>query len=171
MIALVSRHFKRSIVLLNTGNICDMRFVKKYDPAAVCYVWQGGQEGGNAVVDVLTGIVNPSGKLTDTIAECIDDYPSTAHFGDDAKNAYCEDIYVGYRYFETFAKEKVLYPFGFGLSYTTFKIKMVSFCYKDNYVTVQVQVRNTGSRSGKEVVQLYCQAPQGHLGKPLRSLC
>ena len=171
MIALVSRHFKRSVVLFNTGNICDMRFVKKYDPAAVCYVWQGGQEGGNAVVDVLTGIVNPSGKLTDTIAESIYDYPSTAHFGDGAKNAYCEDIYVGYRYFETFAKEKVLYPFGFGLSYTTFEIKVDSFCYENNRVTVQVQVRNTGSSSGKEVVQLYCQAPQGCLGKPFRSLC
>lgn len=171
MIALVSRHSKRSVVLFNTGNICDMRFVKKYDPAAVCYVWQGGQEGGNAVVDVLTGIVNPSGKLTDTIAESIYDYPSTAHFGDGAKNAYCEDIYVGYRYFETFAKEKVLYPFGFGLSYTTFEIKVDSFCYENNRVTVQVQVRNTGSSSGKEVVQLYCQAPQGCLGKPFRSLC
>lgn len=171
MIALVSRHFKRSVVLFNTGNICDMRFAKKYDPAAVCYVWQGGQEGGNAVVDVLTGIVNPSGKLTDTIAESIYDYPSTAHFGDGAKNAYCEDIYVGYRYFETFAKEKVLYPFGFGLSYTTFEIKVDSFCYENNRVTVQVQVRNTGSSSGKEVVQLYCQAPQGCLGKPFRSLC
>ena len=171
MIALVSRHFKRSVVLFNTGNICDMRFVKKYDPAAVCYVWKGGQEGGNAVVDVLTGIVNPSGKLTDTIAESIYDYPSTAHFGDGAKNAYCEDIYVGYRYFETFATEKVLYPFGFGLSYTTFEIKVDSFCYENNRVTVQVQVRNTGSSSGKEVVQLYCQAPQGCLGKPFRSLC
>ena len=116
MIAKVSRKFTRTAVLLNVGNIIDMKWVDELDPSAVMYVWQGGQEGGNGVCDVLTGRVNPCGKLTDTIAKDIKDYPSTANFGDESKNYYKEDIYVGYRYFETFAKDKVLYPFGFGLS-------------------------------------------------------
>ena len=121
LIAGVCGAFKRVIVLLNVGNIIDMSWVKKYRPDAVMYTWQGGQEGGNGVLDVLTGAVNPCGKLTDTIAEEISDYPSDKNFGDLVKNYYQEDIYIGYRYFETFAREKVLYPFGYGLSYTTFK--------------------------------------------------
>ena len=85
---------------------------------AVAYVWSGGMEGGNAVVDVLSGKETPSGKLPDTIAENLEDYPSYENFGDPLKNLYKEDIYVGYRYFETFAPEKVVYEFGFGQSYT-----------------------------------------------------
>ena len=100
-----------------------MNWVDEYNPAAVLYVWQGGQEGGNGVIDVLTGRVNPSGRLTDTIAKSIEDYPSTKNFGNNEKNYYEEDIYLGYRYFETFAKEKVIYPFGYGLSYTSFEIE------------------------------------------------
>ena len=119
MVEKVSKAFARTIVVLNVGNIIDMKWVKECNPAAVLYVWQGGQEGGNGVADVLMGRVNPCGKLTDTIAENIEDYPSQSCFGDLTRNEYKEDIYVGYRYFETFAKEKVLYPFGFGLSYTT----------------------------------------------------
>ena len=86
------------------------------------YVWQGGMIGGYGVVDLLTGKANPSGKLTDTIAYNIEDYPSHKNFGDLKRNFYKEDIYVGYRYFETFAKDSVMYPFGFGLSYSTFQI-------------------------------------------------
>ena len=112
LIRKVSSQFSRTAVILNVGNIIDMKWVREFDPAAVLYAWQGGQEGGNGVCDVLTGRVNPCGKLTDTIAEDISDYPSTSNFGDLQKNYYKEDIYVGYRYFETFAKDKVLYPFG-----------------------------------------------------------
>lgn len=100
-----------------------MKWVREFDPAAVLYAWQGGQEGGNGVCDVLTGRVNPCGKLTDTIAEDISDYPSTSNFGDLQKNYYKEDIYVGYRYFETFAKDKVLYPFGFDCRILLFPCK------------------------------------------------
>ena len=110
LIRKVSSQFSRTAVILNVGNIIDMKWVREFDPAAVLYAWQGGQEGGNGVCDVLTGRVNPCGKLTDTIAEDISDYPSTSNFGDLQKNYYKEDIYVGYRYFETFAKDKVLYP-------------------------------------------------------------
>ena len=138
--------------------------------SAVLYVWQGGQEGGNGVADVLMGRVNPCGKLTDTIAENIEDYPSQSCFGDLTRNEYKEDIYVGYRYFETFAKEKVLYPFGFGLSYTTFAVTAEAKEKDVDNVTVTATVENTGKTDGKEVVQVYVKAPQGVLGKPSRAL-
>ena len=164
--------FPRTIVLLNVGNIIDMKWVAKYSPAAVLYIWQGGQEGGNGVLDVLTGEVSPSGKLTDTIAYDVSDYPSDANFGDPDRDFYAEDIYVGYRYFETFAKEKVLYPFGYGLSYTTFDIIGQGMqSAGDDTINFRARVVNTGSVPGKEVVQIYCEAPQGKLGKPARVLC
>ena len=171
MLEYVCETFEKSIVLLNVGGIIDMKWVEKYNPSAVLYVWQGGQEGGNGVLDVLSGAHSPSGKLTDTIAYELSDYPSTPNFGDENRNLYVEDIYVGYRYFETFAKEKVLYPFGYGLSYTTFSIEVDSFTELKDHVTAQVTVKNTGDYHGKEVVQMYVEAPQGLLGKPLRSLC
>ncbi len=171
MLELVCKHFEKTVVLLNVGNVIDMKWVKTYQPSAVLYVWQGGQEGGNAVVDVLTGAVNPSGKLADTVALDIADYPSTKNFGGGDVNVYEEDIYVGYRYFETVAKEKVLYPFGFGLSYTTFDKKVCTFLWKPNGVFIEVDVTNLGIRAGKEVVQVYVNAPQGKLGKPSRILC
>ena len=118
MLALVCHHFKKTVVLLNVGNIIDMQWVMRYNPGAVAYIWQGGQEGCRGVLDVLNGTVSPSGKLPDTIARTPADYPAADHYGADDRNFYAEDIYVGYRYFETFAPEKVLYPFGFGLSYT-----------------------------------------------------
>ena len=122
LICQVCQKNARTIVVLNVGNIIDMSWVEKYHPHAVLYTWQGGQEGAAAVADVLTGRVNPSGRLTDTIAWKISDYPSDSCFGSEIENEYREDIYVGYRYFETFARDKVQYPFGYGLSYTTFFI-------------------------------------------------
>ncbi len=169
---LLSDSFQRLIVILNVGNIIDMRWVKEYDPAAVIIVWQGGQEGGNAVLDVISGAVNPSGHLTDTIAETIEDYPSTKNFGSEKENVQEEDIYVGYRYFETFAKDKVLYPFGFGLSYTTFEMETTAFrADPQREISVEVTVGNTGVVPGKAVVQIYAGSPQGKLGKPARVLC
>ncbi len=179
--------FERTVVLLNTGNIIDMKWVERYCPGAVLYVWQGGQEGGSGVLDVLTGDVCPSGRLADTIAYDIADYPSTKYYGDTKRNFYAEDIYVGYRYFSTFAPEKVLYPFGFGLSYTEFEVSaevLGSLSCKEagkaeensgttvpEGVTVRARVKNVGACAGKEVVQVYCQAPQGALGKAARVLC
>lgn len=170
MLRKVCGAFEKVAVLLNVGNIIDMKWVQKYNPSAVMYVWQGGQEGGSGVVDVLSGKVSPCGKLSDTIAGDIEDYPSTKNFGDAKENLYQEDIYVGYRYFETFAKDKVLYPFGFGLSYTGFQVETKSFQEKEDAVYAQVEVINTGDFAGKEVVQLYVSAPQGTLGKPAREL-
>ena len=147
-----------------------MSFVNEYAPDSVLYVWQGGMTGGTGTADVLTGKVSPSGKLSDTIAYSVKDYPSDPYFGDRVRNFYSEDIFVGYRWFETFAPEKVLYPFGFGLSYTTFDVKSVSVSGSDT-LTFKVSVTNTGKFSGKEVVQVYCGAPQGKLGKAARVLC
>jgi len=162
--------FDKTVVLLNVGNIMDMKWVEKYQPQGVLMVWQGGQEGGLGVLDVLKGRVSPSGKLPDTIAYNIEDYPSHANFGDENQLFYTEDIYVGYRYFETFAKDKVMYPFGYGLSYTAFVKELVEKDEDEKEIKLAIKVTNTGLCSGKEVVQLYCNPPQGKLGKPARSL-
>ena len=166
----VTAAFDKTVVLINSGNIIDMKWVKKYNPSAVAYIWQGGQEGGSGAWDVISGDVNPSGRLTDTIAENIEDYPSTENFGDKHRNIYKEDIYVGYRYFETFAKDKVLYPFGFGLSYTSFDIRTKNFDFNEREADIAVEVTNTGDRIGQQVVQLYLEKPQGKLGQPARVL-
>ncbi|MBE6826945.1 MAG: beta-glucosidase [Ruminococcus sp.] len=171
MLRKVRASFEKVIVLLNVGNIIDMGFFSECVPDALLYVWQGGMTGGTGTARVLTGNVSPSGKLPDTIACAIEDYPSHSDFGDRDRNFYKEDIYVGYRYFETFARDRVLYPFGFGLSYTTFELRTLSAEETEGIVTLTVSVKNTGSFSGKEVVQLYCESPQGRLGKPLRALC
>lgn len=170
LVAVVRKHFDKMVVVLNVGNIIDMKWVEKYDIPAVLYVWQGGMVGGNAVSDILTGKENPSGKLPDTIVRFIQDYPSYSHFGDLKRNFYAEDIYVGYRYFETFAKDKVQYPFGYGLSYSTFETNCLSSESADNKVKLNIEVTNTGKCAGKEVVQVYYSAPQGKLGKPKMQL-
>ena len=169
MIQKVSAEFDNVCVILNVGSVIDMSWVKKYGISSVLYVWQGGMCGGSACANVLCGIVSPSGKLADTVAESIDDYPSTANFGDSIRNLYKEDIYVGYRYFEAFCKDRVVYPFGYGLSYTKFEINATG-CVKNDKITVEATVKNVGEYAGKEVVQLYYEASQGKLGKSVRSL-
>lgn len=171
MLSTVRRHFSKMIVLLNVGNIIDMNELLEIAPDAILYVWQGGMTGGTGTADVLTGKISPCGKLTDTIAKHVEDYPSAPYFGDPVRNFYSEDIYVGYRYFETFAPDKVLYPFGFGLSYTTFQLETKGVEELSDKWDFTVNVTNTGKYSGKEVVQIYCEAPQGKLGKPARILC
>ncbi len=170
MLQAVTGAFAKVAVVLNVGSVMDMQWVEEYHPQAVLYVWQGGMEGGNAVADVLTGRVNPSGKLADTIAWHIEDYPSAKDFGDEVRNFYTEDIYVGYRYFETAAKEAVQYPFGFGLSYTDFDMEAVDLVKEGQWMSVRVRVTNVGDAAGKEVVQVYFAPPQGALAKPVRNL-
>lgn len=172
MLTVVREHFKKVVLLLNVGNIIDMTDINRIAPDSVLYVWQGGMTGGKGTADVLTGKVSPSGKLPDTIASKASDYPSDANFGrEENRDIYAEDIYVGYRYFETFAKEKVLYPFGFGLSYTEFEIKTEKAEITEGTVKLSVSVKNIGSYKGKEVIEVYCEAPQGRLGKAARVLC
>lgn len=169
MLRMVRKHFDRVAVVLNVGNLMDMSWDNLCD--SVLYVWQGGMEGGHAVADVLTGAVTPCGKLSDTIAKNLHTIPAMKNFGDKHFNAYEEDIYVGYRWFETFDPDNVQYPFGFGLSYTTFSWKQESASWQDGVVSFSATVKNTGSVSGREVLQVYVGAPQGKLGQPLKSLC
>ncbi|WP_310605428.1 glycoside hydrolase family 3 protein, partial [Anaerosporobacter sp.] len=176
----ITKYFDKVIVLLNVSNIINMSWVEderfKDKIQSIMYVWQGGIEGGNAIADVLVADVTPCGKLTDTIAYQLEAYPSDENYGDADANLYREDVYVGYRYFETFAPEAVQYAFGFGLSYTTFetnvtKAEVVTDADSKATIQLQVCVKNTGDTyAGKESVQVYVEAPQGKLGQPAKKL-
>lgn len=154
-IALLREHFSRFAVIMNIGGIMDFSWIEKYNVPCVGICWQGGMEAGNGLADVLSGKQSPSGKLTDTIAASYQAYPSAYHFGNKKVNLYEEDIFVGYRYFETFAKNDVLFPFGWGLSYTAFSISVDRFEADEQTVKLQITVENSGSLPGKDVVQLY----------------
>ncbi len=192
MISRVSDAFRPAgkpvIVIINSGSVIETASWRDRVDAILC-AWQPGEEGGNSVADVLTGKANPSGKLTMTWPIAATDHPSTKNFpqemdaytfremigwgaqipGRDYTN-HEEDIYVGYRYFDTFQKE-VAYPFGFGLSYTTFHFSKPAVKAKGkDAVEVSITVKNTGSVSGKEVAQVYVQAPKGRLEKPAQEL-
>ena len=173
LIKRVSKAFEKTVIVLNIGSIMDMAWEQGLltNKTAILLPYQGGMESGNSVAEVLFGIKEPSGRLTDTIAISYDAYPCSKHFGEKEYNDFFEDIYVGYRYFETFAKDKVLYPFGFGLSYTSFETQILDCNNADGVVSIKLSVKNTGAFSGKEVVQVYAQAPQGKLGKSFRVLC
>lgn len=174
MIKTVQKNFDRVIVVMNVGGMVDTNwFVEDRQIQAVMMAWQGGMEGGLAAAELLLGIGNPSGKLVDTYAKKIADYPSTYNFHDSKEYVdYTDDIYVGYRYFETIPKaaEKVNYPFGYGLSYTTFYREYLGASEKDGLITVEARVTNTGAMDGKEVLQVYAMPPQGVLGKPFKNL-
>ena len=174
MVEKVKTAFPHVAVVLNVGGMLDTSWFKEDGKiSAVLLAWQGGMEGGLAAADILCGDVNPSGKLTDTFAGTLEDYPSSKSFHESLDYVnYEEDIYVGYRYFETFpqAKEKVIYPFGYGLSYTEFEICTKDLKIEDGQVKVKAEVTNLGKRGGKEVVQVYYSAPQGKLGKPALEL-
>lgn len=174
MVETVTASFDKVVVVLNVGGMVDTSwFCSSEEIPGVLLAWQGGMEGGLAAADLLCGDENPSGKLTDTFARTFDDYPSSAGFNESEEYVdYTEDIYVGYRYFETIpdAAGKVNYPFGFGLSYTEFEIEPIRAGEVSGIIRVDVRVTNMGNRAGKEVVQLYYRAPQGLLGKPLEVL-
>ena len=166
--------FDQVAVVLNAGGVVDVSWFCDSDRiGAALLAYQGGMEGGNAMAELLMGTASPCGKLPDTFARDLSDYPSTAHFHDSPHYVeYTEDIYVGYRYFETIPgmKDRVCYPFGYGLSYTSFALEPVHAGTEGGQIQVQVQVANTGKRAGKEVVQLYYCPPQGALQKPARNL-
>lgn len=171
MLTKVRKHFKKMVVVLNVGNIINMSFIDELDVDAILYAWQGGMLGGYGTAKVLTGEINPSGSLADTIAYDIKDYPSTKNFGAVDRVFYEEDIFVGYRYFESFAKGRVLYPFGYGLSYTSFEVgNDISITKEASKLKAVAKVTNTGKCAGRKTLQIYIEAPQGKLGKPLRVL-
>ena len=176
---------KPVVVVINSGSVIETASWSAYPDAIIC-AWQPGMEGGNSVADILTGKVNPSGKLTMTWPVAATDHPSTQNFPGmmdlytydvmrqkgipnyDYTN-HEEDIYVGYRYFDTFSRE-VSYPFGFGLSYTTFNFSNLKAKVVKDQVELQVTVKNTGKVAGKEVAQVYLRAPKGQLEKPVQEL-
>lgn len=168
----VTDKFGKTIVLLNIGSIMDLSWTKEFGDkiSALMIVWQGGMESGNAVCDLLCGKQTPSGKLPDTIGMTHDTYPCDKDFGGKDYNNYTEDIYVGYRYFETFAKSDVLYPFGYGLTYTDFDTELVSQKETEDGVELCCKVKNKGDYSGKQVVCAYMEKPCGVLGNPVREL-
>lgn len=178
---------KPVIVIINSGSVIETASWSGYPDAILC-AWQPGEEGGNSIADILTGKVNPSGKLTMTWPIAATDHPSTKNFpgmldfysyqtmksdgkqisGYDYTN-HEEDIYVGYRYFDTFNKA-VAYPFGFGLSYTTFAYGKPIVKVNGNDVFVTVNIKNTGKVAGKEIAQVYVSAPKGTIEKPAKEL-
>ena len=182
---------KKVVVILNIGGVIETASWKE-QPDAILLAWQAGQEGGHTVADVLSGKVNPSGKLPMTFPLAYADVPSAANFpqdytpdpasfmgnsgsGDAAPvrnidyTVYEEDIFVGYRYYDTYRKD-VSYPFGYGLSYTTFEYANAAVKEQKGVYTVTVDIKNTGATSGKEAVQLYVSAPAGNLSKPAKEL-
>ena len=189
MLRKVRKEFGKVVLVMNVSAVLDMQEIEEIAPDAVLYAWQGGEIGGLGCVDVLLGNVNPSGRLTDTIVRRIEDASAYGHFGDLERNFYTEDIYVGYRYYETFNKDAVMYPFGFGLSYTEFEVEPAGMELVESGITEQTEktenkrftdsetelvlsakVKNIGDLAGKEVVQFYVSKPQGELGKPALSL-
>lgn len=172
---LITAGFDDIIVVLNVGCVIDTtRLLSFPQVKAILLAWLPGKYGGDAIADILVGDVTPSGKLTDTLARTYKAYPSYRTFSkDDSYVEYKEDIYVGYRYFETFdpTYKNVNFEFGFGLSYTTFEYSDVSCDIDGDIVTVKCKITNTGEYWGKETVQLYYSAPQGELGKPAKELC
>ena len=176
---------KKVIVVINSGSVMETASWRdRVD--AILVAWQPGIEGGNSVADILSGKVNPSGKLTMTWPISVYDHPSTANYAkkydmytytnmqDGSKpgidfNNHEEDIYVGYRYFDTF-KKNVAYPFGYGLSYTTFEFGKPSVKANGNNIEVSVSVKNTGKVAGKQVAEVYVTAPKGAYEKPAKEL-
>ena len=150
MLDAVTAAFPKTVVLLNTGSVMDLAWTEEYGDklSALLLLWQGGMESGCAAADVLYGKTSPSGRLADTIARYYVDYPSAANFGGKEFNAYQEGIFVGYRYFEAKAPDCVLFPFGFGLSYTAFDAQPVGFAHREAGVEVTLKITNTGARPG-----------------------
>ncbi len=173
MIKTVCKHFEHVGIIMNVSNVMDMTWMTEsftyghIDSALIC--WQGGQEGGNALADVLVGKVNPSGCLPDTICKNLNSHPADKNHGDPIFDMFEDDIYVGYRYYETFKKDQVLYPFGYGLSYTSFEytdLRMEKYSFDRLKATARITVTNTGDVAGAHAVQLYLAPACGLLGRP-----
>ncbi|MCR5106042.1 MAG: glycoside hydrolase family 3 C-terminal domain-containing protein [Eubacterium sp.] len=167
----VRKEYEKVVLVMNVSAILDMQEIESISPDAILYAWQGGEIGALGCVDVLLGKATPSGRLTDTVIRRIEDASAYGNFGDHKINFYAEDIYVGYRYYETFNKDAVMYPFGYGLSYTEFELSPGEAGGDlKTKVSLSVNVKNIGDMAGKEVVQFYVSKPQGKLGKPALSL-
>ena len=173
-IRVCAAHYDKFVLAINCGSAIDLSPLDAIEGInAILHISQLGTQGGNAVADVLSGAVNPSGRLADTWARTYADYPFAMEYGSlngELKNEYYrEGIYVGYRYFDSFGITP-RYPFGYGLSYTTFSLRCAQVCAEGTRVHLKAAVTNTGSRPGKEVAQLYLSAPEDGLDKEYQSL-
>ncbi len=174
LLSAVEERFAHVVVVLNVGGVIDTSWIK--DDARIAgaiQAFQGGMEGAVAAAEALSGLVNPSGRLTDTYAARLEDYPSSEGFHESIDYVeYTEDVFVGYRYFSTIPKagESVVYPFGYGLSYTDFAEKVMGYGFEGDCISVRIRVTNLGSRSGKQVTGLYGQAPGTIFEQPARVL-
>ncbi|MCH5199036.1 MAG: glycoside hydrolase family 3 protein [Oscillospiraceae bacterium] len=171
MLWCVRKYFKRMAVILNIGNIIDFSWAEKYDIPCIGLCWQGGMETGNAVANILFGNAVPSGKLTDTIALSYESYPSSENFGNKKKNHYEEDIFVGYRYFETFKPEAVLFEFGRGLSYSDFSYEISGFTENEENIELNVKIANLGEYKAKTTIQIYYGVNKNDIPVPKMQLC
>ncbi|QPL05962.1 MULTISPECIES: glycoside hydrolase family 3 protein [Actinomyces] len=171
LLARAAAAFKHTVVVIDSGNVMDLSWAEEMGIDALLLAWPGGMEGARAVADVLTGAVEPGGRLPDTIAYRYEHYPSSAFFGGKEHNTYTEDVFVGYRAFETFTPERVQFPFGHGLGYTTFALAATAPERDGDTVRLRVSATNTGRRPGSTVVQVYAApATRAALGVPARQL-
>ncbi|MBO4384198.1 MAG: glycoside hydrolase family 3 protein [Clostridia bacterium] len=172
LIDIAVESFDRVIVILNIGSLIDLSWISEYGRSisAVLVAWLGGQDSGSAVADVLFGDTAPSGRLPDTAARKLSDYPSTASFAGGKRTEYSEGIYVGYRHFDRNAPDAVLYPFGYGLSYTTFRFEPHGFVRTRTGVFISVKVKNTGAVPGKTSALIFAIPPKNGLDKPVKTL-
>lgn len=170
---IISKAYRNFIVVVNAGGVLDLSFVDEFHVSALIYYVQGGEEGGNALAELLVGEKNFSGKLATSWAYEFSDIPSNTSYSylgkDKHQQEYNEGIYVGYRYFDTF-RVKPRYAFGYGLSYTTFAMKMAAAKQCQEKLQIRVEVTNTGNTAGKEVVQLYVTVPFGKMGNEYQRL-
>lgn len=172
LIKTVTDSFSKTVIVFNIGCMMDFGWMESFGDkiSAALIVWQGGMESGNSVADLLSGKETPSGKLPATAVKKYEYYPCANDFGAKEYNNYVEDIYVGYRYFETFRKDEVLYPFGHGLSYTEFEKTFVSAEKTDDGFSFRYNVKNIGDCKGALAIQVYVEKPCGVLGNPYREL-
>ena len=172
MLDMASAGFSRVVVILNVGSLPDLSWTEEYGDrlSAVLVAWLGGQESGNAVCDVLYGDESPSGRLPDTAAKALSDHPSYANFGGKDHTDYAEGVFVGYRHFDKYAPDRVLFPFGHGLSYTEFAVSPMGSVRTKHGVIASLKVKNTGERSGRDAVLLFALLPQTGIEKPKRVL-
>lgn len=166
----VSSAFRKTVVIMDIGNAIDCSFVNDYKIDALLISWQGGMESGNALADVISGKVSPDGRLPMTLAKSYDRHPSSTCFGAREYNEYREDIYVGYRYFETFDKDGVLYPFGYGLGYARFERENLDASFDGETLRIKSRTTNVDGLPAKDTLEYYVEPPQGKLGKPSRVL-
>lgn len=170
LIARVSAAFERTVAVIDAGNVMDLSWAERYPLSALVIAWAGGMESGHALADVLTGVTEPGGRLTASIAHRYEDAPSAQNFGDPDVTNYVEDVFVGYRYYETFAPGAAQFHFGEGLGYTSFSLGLGNLGSDATRAHLDVTAKNTGERGGSTVVQAYLETPDGKLSQPARRL-